>query len=84
MRLTDLENTCKILNDNPVIIVEFVPSQLQTLVSSNLVNHYPVCKHKIQHVISGVPAHHNIMGDELFLEIQLVTDAAPGGESNCG
>jgi len=32
--------------------VLFIPSQLQTLVSSNLVNHYHVCKHKIQHVIS--------------------------------
>ena len=46
MRLTYLKNTYKILDDNPVIIAEFIPSQLQTL-NSNLVNHYPVCKHKI-------------------------------------
>ena len=83
-RQTYLENAHKILDDGPVIIVEFIPSQLQTLVGSNFVNHRPVPEHKLQHVVCGVPAYHDIMGDKPFLEIELMADAAPSRESNCG
>jgi hypothetical protein len=81
-RLTYLENAYKILDDDPVIIVEFILPQFETLVGSNLVNCNPVCKHEPQHVISGVSVHHNIMRDEPFLEMQLTTDAVPSRESN--
>ena len=84
MRPTYLEDPHEILNDGPVIIVKFIPSQLKALVSSNLVNHHPVCECELHHVICGVPAHHNITGDEAFLEMCLTADAAPSRESNCG
>lgn len=78
-----LENAYEIHDDSPVIIVEFVLSQLQKFVGSDLVNRNPVCKRKLQHVVSGVPARHDITGDESFLEMQLAAEAAPSGESNC-
>jgi hypothetical protein len=83
-RLRYLENAYEILDDGPVIIVEFVPSQLQTFVGGNFVNCNPVREHKLQHVVCGVPACHDIMGDEPFLETELTADAAPSGESDCG
>jgi hypothetical protein len=83
-RPTYLENAYKILDDGPVIIVEFIPSQLQTFVGGNLVNRNPVRKHKLQHVVCGVPARHDITGDEPFLEMELMADAAPSRESDCG
>jgi hypothetical protein len=83
-RPTYLKNAHKILDDSPVIIVEFVASHLQTLVSSNFVNHHPVCEHKLQHVIGGVPGRHNITGDKPFLEVELMAGAAPSREGNCG
>ena len=76
-RPTYLKNTHKILNDGPVIIDEFIASQLQMLVGSNVANHHPVHEHKLQHVIGGVPVHYDIMGDKLSLEVELVAGAAP-------
>ena len=84
MRHTYLENAHEILDDGPVIVVKFIPSQLEALVSSNLVNRHPVRERELHHVICGVPARHNIMGDEAFLEVCLTADAAPSRESNCG
>lgn len=84
MRRTYLKNADKFLDNDPVIIVKFKPSQFQIFVSSNLVNCDPVSEHKLQHVIGGVPARHDITGDESFLETKLTADVAPSRESNCG
>jgi len=67
--VTHLENIYKVLNDGPVILVEFILSQLYTLVRSNLVNCCPVREHELHHVVCGVPARHDITRDEPFLEI---------------
>ena len=84
MRTTYLKNTHKILNDGPVIVVKFIPSQLEALVSGNLVNRHPVHECELHHVICGVPACHDITGDEAFLEMHLTADVAPSRKSNCG
>jgi hypothetical protein len=83
-RHTYLENAHEILDDGPVIVVKFIPSQLEALVSGNLVNRHPVRERELHHVICGVPARHNITGDEAFLEMHLAADAAPSRKSNCG
>ena len=79
-----LKNAYKILDNDSVVVVEFILSQLQTFVSGNLVNRNPVCKHKFQHVVCRVPVHHDITGDEPFLEMLLTADVAPSKESDYG
>jgi len=83
MKATYLENTDEILNDDPVVIVEFIPSQFQSFVGGDLVNCCPVGEYKPHHVICRVPPRHNITRDEPFLEIELTANVTPSRESDC-
>jgi hypothetical protein len=81
---TYLEDTNKIFNDDPVVIVELVLSQFQSFVGRDLVNSLPVCEHKTHHVIGRVPSGYNVTGDEPLLEVEFQAGVAPCREGNCG
>ncbi len=79
-----LEDANEIFNDDPVVIVELIPSQFQSLVGSDLVNGFPVCEHKTHHVVGRVPSGYNVTGDEPLLEVEFRAGAAPCREGNRG
>jgi hypothetical protein len=83
MQAAYLKNTDEILDDDPVVMVELIPSQFQGFVGCDLVNCCPVSKYKPHHIICRVPSRHNITRDKPFLEIELTADAAPSRESDC-
>ena len=64
-----LKDTNKIFDDDPVVIVEFIPSQFQNLVSGDLVDSFPVCKDKTHHVVGWIPSGYNVLGDEPLPEV---------------
>jgi hypothetical protein len=48
---TYLEDVNEIIDNNPVIFVELVPSQFQRLVGGDFVDSLLICEHKVHHVI---------------------------------
>jgi hypothetical protein len=82
-RLRYLKDTNEILNNDPAVIVELIPLQFQTLVSSDLVDSLPVCEHKVHHIVGRVPLGYNIAGDEPLLEVKFGARAAPCREGDC-
>jgi hypothetical protein len=67
---TYLEDANKIFDNDPVVVVELIPSQFQRLVGGDLVDSLPVCEHKTHHVVGRVPSGYNVTGDELRLEVE--------------
>ena len=78
-----LKDMNKIFDDDPVIIVNFIPSQFQNLVSSDLVYSFPVCKSETHHVIGQVPLGYKLIGDEPLLEVEFQAGAVPCRKDNC-
>ena len=70
MRLHYLENTNKIFNNGPVIIVKLIPSQFQGLVSSDIIDSVSVFEYKLHHVIGQVPSSYHIVGDKPLFEVE--------------
>ena len=70
MRLHYLENTVKIFEDGPVIIVELIPSQFQGLVSGDIIDSVLVFEYKLHHVIGQVLSSYHIVGDKPLFEVE--------------
>ena len=70
MRLHYLENTVKIFEDGPVIIVELIPSQFQGLVSGYIIDSVLVFEYKLHHVIGQVLSSYHIVGDKPLFEVE--------------
>jgi hypothetical protein len=81
---TYLKDVNEIVDNDPVVIVELVPSQFQRLVGGDFVDSLPICERKAHHVVGRVPSGNNVTGDELLLEVEFRAGAAPRGEGNCG
>jgi hypothetical protein len=81
---THLEHANEIVDNDPVIVVELVPSQFQRLVGGDLVDSVSVCERKAHHVVGQVPSGYNVTGDEPLLEVEFGAGAAPCGEGNGG
>ena len=77
-----LKDVNKIFDNDPVIIVELVLPQFQTLVGSDLVDSFLVCEDKTHHVICQVPSCYNIMRDKSLVEVKFQAGAAPHRKSN--
>ena len=84
MTVTYLENTNQIVDNVPVITIKLISSQFQTLVSSDLVDCFPIRMYKLHHVIGQIPPGHDIARNESRLKIELAADAAPSRKSDCG
>ena len=82
-RKSYLKDTNKIFDDGPVIIVKFVPSQFQNLVSGDLVDGFLVYKNETHHIVGQVSLGYNITEDELLLEVEFYAGAAPYRKGNC-
>jgi hypothetical protein len=80
MRRLYLKDANKIFDNNPVVIVELVLSQFQSLVSGDLVNSLPIFEYEAHHVIGRVPSGHNVVGNEPLLEIEFRAGASPFSE----
>src|SRR6266478_5118764 len=60
--VTYLENSYKIDNDLPILIVQLIFVQLQGLVSRNGVNRLTILENEGHHVVCGIPSCDNITG----------------------
>ena len=78
-----LENSNKIFNDSPIIIIKFVLPQLQYFVGSDLINSMPVFEYEIHHIIGGVPSRYHIAWDKLLFEAEFKAGPTPGRQSDC-
>lgn len=73
-----LEDSYKISDDAPVLVVELKLAQLQCLVASNFVDRLSIFKGNAQHVIGRVPSGDDIARDKLRFEIKVFTNSTPG------
>ena len=65
-----------------VYVHKMKPTYLETVYE--ILNSNPVIIVKFIHIVSGVPACHDIMGDKLFLDMQLAAEVAPSRKSDHG
>jgi hypothetical protein len=66
-----------VLNDTPLIVIQFELAQLEIFVCSNHVNWLLVQNGKLHHIMGGIPSCGDITGDESWLEIACLAGIMP-------
>jgi hypothetical protein len=79
-----LQNTEKIHNYVPALIIKFILPQLQGFVCSNIVNDLAILHSNIQHVICRIPLSFDIVRDKLHAKRMSSTGLMPCGKGNGG
>jgi hypothetical protein len=64
-----LQDRDKILDDNPLLNIKLVLTKLESTIPSDVIKRLAVLKHKLEHVVSRIPAGDNIAWNELDSEL---------------